>query len=414
MLTLDDEIKLSETQYIQEKNLNEQNFDEEKKENEIFPTAPSINLSANQLDESQNIFHGAAITQTQIIPDPLVKPESNPMSSNNLPNNSFQNNGLSQINQSSIITPKFVGSTQIISQSNNQINNDLNQSKNLPPENNLESKQSEFIESQNIYNQKQSEYISSHNKYNSNQKQSEYIESHNIYNSNQNKQGNIESPNIYNSNQKKPDVIESQGIAEPIEKFIVPKPSDIPINKNPEFIPNTNLSNQNNKSENQIGLMENEQEKENKNVENEFDKIKISKTKYLSNEELSYINNNNNNVENNNNEINKLESIQNIQPLNQVEENENIFTTNYIENENVVTNDNNKLVNPSILDNEFVKLSKTMYVKEDDNSENKNEKNIKNKRILNEHYVKILKIEDEEDGHCCPDFVSKFLKKIFG
>ena len=94
-------------------------------------------------------------------------------------------------------------------------------------------------------------------------------------------------------------------------------------------------------------------------------------------------------------------------------------------------NINNNLIGTNILgNNEFVKMSKTQYVKEDsdiNNDENKNnlknneskgevpfEQDTEQKENLPIQKPKVIIIEDEEDIQICPNMVSSFLKKLFG
>ena len=94
-------------------------------------------------------------------------------------------------------------------------------------------------------------------------------------------------------------------------------------------------------------------------------------------------------------------------------------------------NINNNLIGTNILgNNEFVKMSKTQYVKEDsdiNNDENKNnsknneskgevpfEQDTEQKENLPIQKPKVIIIDDEEDIQICPNMVSSFLKKLFG
>jgi hypothetical protein len=94
-------------------------------------------------------------------------------------------------------------------------------------------------------------------------------------------------------------------------------------------------------------------------------------------------------------------------------------------------NINNNLIGTNILgNNEFVKMSKTQYVKEDSDINNDEKKNnLKNNESKGEvpfdqdteqkenlpiQKPKVIIIEDEEDIQICPNMVSSFLKKLFG
>ena len=94
-------------------------------------------------------------------------------------------------------------------------------------------------------------------------------------------------------------------------------------------------------------------------------------------------------------------------------------------------NVNNNLIGSNILgNNEFIKMSKTQYVREDsnlNNDENKNnsinnesnkelpfEQDTEQKEEMPIQNAKVIIIEDEEDIQICPDMVSSFFKKLFG
>ena len=220
-------------------------------------------------------------------------------------------------------------------------------------------------------------------------------------------------------------------------------------------------------------LLGNEQ-KQNQNETNpsglfQFDALKISKTRYLSDEEVNNIginiNENNypsvqlgetvyntNYIENNINSINNnianvgnaKDNISNIfgdsnvvSTVNIGDANNNVNNTDIFGGNNVAStinigdanknNDNNNLIGTNILgNNEFVKMSKTQYVKEDsitNNDENKNnlinnesngEVDTEQKEKIPAQRPKVIIIEDEEDIQICPNMVSSFFKKLFG
>ena len=149
-------------------------------------------------------------------------------------------------------------------------------------------------------------------------------------------------------------------------------------------------------------------------MENQFSKLKVSKTIYLSEEELAQIENNENNENNNNND--------NLNPANSgvFAQKENMNNDN-LGNANISNTNNEpeeeKNIDSNILENnEFAKLAKNQYVQDNNNEEN-NELNIattSQKRISNAHNITVLKIEDEENIQLCPDFISGFLNKFFG
>lgn len=351
-------------------------------------------LSNNSRNE--NFLDNMKLSKTQYVNN----------STENRQNSTEENQKISLINtigETQNIFPKEIVETQAlpasniksdnINESNNLHENGDNHSleKNESNQQTQEKQKSQFIESQHIYDQQP------------NIQKSEFIESRNIYESN-------------------PDQIEKNEIEKP-------------TNNNLYVISNNMSQNQNQNEENKD---ETEKLKEQiKQVENKFNSLKISKTKYLSEEELSDIiksnNKSNENVENveNKTNVNKEENkISNIYPSDQLGQNENVFSTNYIDNNN--NNIQSTNIEPGGVDgsnmhinilgnNEFVKLSKTQYV-QDDNNENVNLNNneviqdtLKPKEIyIKTNTVKVLKIEDEETISICPDFITKFFRKIFG
>lgn len=96
-------------------------------------------------------------------------------------------------------------------------------------------------------------------------------------------------------------------------------------------------------------------------------------------------------------------------PSSQIEQEENIYSTNYGDNINENTN--------LVTSNDFVKVSETKYVQDNNQyigTEVSQQPLLENETIINGHTVKIIKIDDEEDSHCCPDVISNLFKKLFG
>lgn len=100
--------------------------------------------------------------------------------------------------------------------------------------------------------------------------------------------------------------------------------------------------------------------------------------------------NNNINVDYNLYSNQEEEQIKSIYDTTPIEENDNVYITNYFNNEK--TNNINNIVSPN-------------YEYESANY---------NEEIINYQSPKVIVIEDDEDGHICPDFISKFLKKFSG
>ena len=97
-------------------------------------------------------------------------------------------------------------------------------------------------------------------------------------------------------------------------------------------------------------------------------------------------------------------------PSTPIEQPDNIYTTYYGDN-NI---ENTNLLNS----NHFTKVSQTQYVQENNHqyidSDITQHPLQENETTINGHTVQIIKIEDEEDGHFCPDIISKLFKKLFG
>ena len=341
-------------------------------------------LEQNQeLEESKELSDGA---RNENILDnmKLSKTEYIQNTSENRQNSPAENQKVSmanQISQAQNIFPKDLAETQALPSSNikNESNNNENDNLNEDKENHSleknesnqqtqERQKSQFIESQNIYEQQP------------NSKKSEFIESHHIYESNPD-QIDKNASNIKPKNQEQ---IEEKKEADNLREQI-------------------------------------------KNVENQFNSLKISKTKYLTDEELSEVMKSNN-KKNENNENKEEKQMQKSNPSGLLGQNDNVFSTNYVDNNNIQTTnietdgiEGNNVQTNILGNNEFIKMSKTQYV-QDDNYENINLNNneimqdpLKTKETYGKpNIVKVLKIEDEEQISICPDFISKLLRKIFG
>jgi hypothetical protein len=431
------------------------------------------NLSTNKLDDSHNIMQDVEMAQTQVLPTSNIQQDPNLRASNDLNNPELGQD----IKQSTAIEGQNemqnFPNNQQMSNSESQISNFNNM-----PKQDLKQQQSQFVESQGIYdksdeksNVKQSQLIESHGIYDksnekSDIKQSQFIESQAIYNSmqkqnnenpenpeNQENHENPENPENHENleNQENHENQESQKNQENVENPEGQRMSqnlDAQLQNNSQHFHSLNAlpelksqievpQNQNMNEENKenSGINENDI----RETENQFDRLKISKTKYLSDEEIQNMKINND-IENNENENEKVDDnnennneknidennnpeevkpVESIIPGTTVNQTENIYSSNYVNNPleagNNEGNEENKMVTSNILgSNEFIKLSKTQYVKDDNNNENVNNNEIISEPKLKKHTVKILKIEDVEDPQMCPDFVSNILKKLFG
>lgn len=235
----------------------------------------------------------------------------------------------------------------------------------------------------------------------------------NSENPNENFNPNLSGVEINSSlkNDGKISVFESK--AEPIENYIVQSPTDSFENQ-PEVNPINEEENNNQNEEKQGKSDVFINDDENNKVENQFAKLKVTKTKYLSKEELAQLTNNESEKDENDNNNND----------NQNPTNSNAFAQNEnINNENLGnTNMNNeegeeKIADTNILgSNEFIKMAETKYAQDNNNEANNelNQEPTHEKQFSNAHNIKVLKIEDEENIQICPDFISGFLNKWFG
>ena len=280
--------------------------------------------------------------------------------------------------------------TQMLQNSNLQQEANLNDSKNNELENNIQ--KSNVIEGsqQKSNSQSQISMFNNSQKQDLKPQQSQFIESQGIYSKKQNENEN---------NNENPEVPEN------LPNYGNPQ--------NPEGLPFIGLSQ--NPNNNEEGKEKQEPVNDMKQFESHFDRIKISKTKYLSEEDISKMNINNN-ENNENNDMNNNNNEQELNPSQNIFNANTVKQTEFVDNENDTdiniqrTNDEN-LASNILGNNAMMKISETKYINEDDKSNN-NE--IYSEPKLKKHTVKILKIEDVEDPQMCPDFVSNILKKLFG
>ena len=160
-------------------------------------------------------------------------------------------------------------------------------------------------------------------------------------------------------------------------------------------------------------------ENEVKQVQNQLKSLKVSKTKYLSEEEVNNFINNDEIAENNLNNNNKEETNQFTYIQNPIDEKDNIYRTNFIdtniEETNFANNEEKNNITSNILGNdESIKVSEMKYVQNDTNLNNQEDNQVPIQEKKYNNNTKVLKIEDEENVHFCPDYISNFLKKIFG
>ena len=113
---------------------------------------------------------------------------------------------------------------------------------------------------------------------------------------------------------------------------------------------------------------------------------------------------NDDNIEHNENINRQVEPLLE-NPINPIEQTENVYSTAYNDNNIEMTNDvlegENNAVTSNILGNdEFIKMSKTKYIDDTNYHEEIIEPPL-DSQIKNENNSKVLKIEDVDDG-CCP------------
>ena len=344
----------------------------------------SRDLSNNMGNE--NFLDNMKLSKTEYIPNPRENVQNSPEEN--------QKASINQINQSQNIFPGELAERKDLQSSN--IQNDNNNGNNNLNENEDNHSLEKNESNQKIQEKHKSQFIESHHIYDQqpNMQKSEFIESHHIYESN----------------------------PEQIDRNVISKQTDNNFESQKEFPSNPMIQNE----------IEEKKETEKiidqiKHVENTFNSLKISKTKYLTDEELSdALKINNENVENKINDNKDEKQIQNAYPSDRLGQNENAFSTNY-ENNNIQTTnietvgvDGNNARTNTLGKYQFMGLSKTQNIQDDNENANLNNNEVmqepfKTKEIYSKpNTVRVLKIEDEEQVSICPDFISQLLRKIFG
>lgn len=351
---------------------------------------PNPNISSKLVNSNINQFGQKSMSNSQISNQNNIPPQSQINQENIRGSRQIEKTTVSSLPpENQPMNQQQIGSQHVFTSLSNQSKN---------PETGLQQKS--FIEQHSIYQQQnipQQSQLTTSQRVNDQSNQSQLIEQHSIYRNSQKQQEQQDSQTKININQE-----------------------------------------------------------ENNEIKNQFANLKVSQTRYLTDEELAQFNQDNDEEKNEVNEsnINKEtdannlnenkegeegeeregEGVQTMNPPNPIEQNENIDSTNNIDTNNIsssnkVGNLNNidstelandekdKIATSNILgNNEFIKLSKTQYVEEDTKSDKQNVRRSVQERemFLKEHPVKILKIEGEEEGQMCPDFISKLLNKFFG
>ena len=350
-----------------------------KYKDEIFE-ANHIDMPTNEYTKIQNTFQEEK-KKTQFVTQNIEA------ESNNAFENLAQTKNDSESNFSLEKARSIKGSNQLFTGIQNGTTSRLINSNYLSPriqeeyiDNNLEDNipqlsyyqsQPEILESLHPFTESQQIY--------ENEKivQSEFVESHQIY----------------------------EKIPEQIIKYKIQNSDDIILNSHikTKFFVEPQNKNCDDKKKN-ILINENEL----KTVEDQFKFLKFSKTKYLSEEEITNL------VYNNDNDGNNLKDIEenNTFIQNPNAQNDNIYR---ISETNFVKNEENIIDSNFLGKDEIIKISKTQNIKEEINKIN-NEGDIQEptQERKKDIPVKVIKIEDEENIHLCPDFISKFLKKLFG
>ena len=331
---------------------------ENNNQNNLFDANPTI-ISINDFTKTQNIFP-EEMTETQVVTSNIQQQSDNVV-------NSFGN---STKNQNDFEANNYLGNTGLNKGSitnytmNNSNQNIIQGSQQFP-----------LIDSQQIYG-------------NENNEQQDFVKSHKIY----------------------------ESIPEQIVKYKIPKPDENILNYNQEHISPEEPESQNFvEKKNDVLITENEV----KQVQNQLKSLKVSKTKYLSEEEVNNFINNDEIAENNLNNNNKEETNQFTYIQNPIDEKDNIYRTNFIdtniEETNFANNEEKNNITSNILGNdELIKVSEMKYVQNDTNLNNQEDNQVPIQEKKYNNNTKVLKIEDEENVHFCPDYISNFLKKIFG
>lgn len=331
---------------------------ENNNQNNLFDANPTI-ISINDFTKTQKIFP-EEMTETQVVTSNIQQGSDNVV-------NSFGN---STKNQNDFEANNYLGNTGLNKGSitnytmNNSNQNIIQGSQQFP-----------LIDSQQIYG-------------NENNEQQDFVKSHKIY----------------------------ESIPEQIVKYKIPKPDENILNYNQEHISPAEPESQNFvEKKNDVLITENEV----KQVQNQLKSLKVSKTKYLSEEEVNNLINNDEIAENNLNNNNKEETNQFTYIQNPIDEKDNIYRTNFIdtniEETNFANNEEKNNITSNILGNdESIKVSEMKYVQNDTNLNNQEDNQVPIQEKKYNNNAKVLKIEDEENVHFCPDYISNFLKKIFG
>ena len=429
-------------QEMQNQEMNNQEMNNQEMQNQ------EMNNQEIQTQEIQN--------QAEINNQEMNNPEMNNQEPNNLQNERHSDNVLPQsVHSSIILQPNPNISSKLVNSNINQFgqksmsNSQISNQNNIPPQSQINqenirgSRQNEkttvsslppenqSMNQQQIGSQLVSPRLSNQSKNPEPRlQQKSFIEQHSIYHQqNIPQQSQLTTSQRVNDQSNQSQLIEQHSIYRNSQKQQEQQDSQTKININQE---------------------------ENNEIKNQFANLKVSQTRYLTDEELAQFNQDNDEEKNEVNEsnINKEtdannlnenkegeegeeregEGVQTMNPPNPIEQNENIDSTNNIDTNNIsssnkVGNLNNmdstelandekdKIATSNILgNNEFIKLSKTQYVEEDTKSDKQNVRRSVQERemFLKEHPVKILKIEGEEEGQMCPDFISKLLNKFFG
>ena len=481
---VDEQLRFSKTQIVPNTNIS-LNVKNQVNETEGLPDTNPTNISQNQITNSQNFVNEAQVTETnnqemnnqemnnqemnnqemnntEMYNQEINNPEMNSPEMNNQEPNNLQNenekhseNALPQSVHNSInLQPNPNISSQLVNSNINQLgqksmsNSQISNQNHSPPQSQINQEnirgsrqiektrmssrqpENQSINQQQIGSQRVSTRLSNQSKKpEPTLQQQTFTEQHSVYNKqNVPQQSQLTSSQRVNDQSRQSQLIEQHSIYRNSQKQQEQQDSQPKININQEEI---------------------------NEIQKQFGSLKVSQTRYLTDEELAKFNQNNDEEKNKVNEsnINKEtdknnleenkegegegeegEGVQTMNPPNPIEQNENIDTTNNIDTNNISSSNNignlnnmdstqlakdekDKMVTSNILgNNEFIKLSKTQYVEEDTKSDKQNvRKSVQEREMfLKEHPVKILKIEGEEEGQMCPDFISRLLNKFFG
>ena len=262
-----DNMKLSKTEMLVDTQDCPKN--ENNNKNNIFDANPTI-LSINEFTKTQNIFP-EEMTETQVVTSNIQKRSDNVV--NSLENSTKNQNNFEANND---LGNAGLNKGSITNFTMNNSNQNIMQG----------SQQFPLIDSQQIYG-------------NENNEQQNLVKSHKI----------------------------NESIPEQIVKYKIPKPDENILNYNPEHISPAEPESQDFVEKKKDVLIT---ENEVKQVENQLKSLKVSKTKYLSEEEVNNLINNDeiaeNNLNNNKEDTNQFTYVQN-----PIDENDNIYRTNFID-----------------------------------------------------------------------------------